>query len=88
MRKSKNECPICNRKKSHSEKYDADFCKHCNIWLEPVCGNRNCEFCATRPRNPVKNQFADLMTNIQDFSKLDQGKVVLKRKIMPVRQNK
>lgn len=47
------DCPICNRPKERSEKYDAYFCKYCNIWLEGVCGNRNCEFCASRPRNPI-----------------------------------
>lgn len=80
--RSRKDCPICNRPQSRSDKYDAYYCKHCNIWLEPVCGNRNCEFCAARPRNPItpRNLYRELMSGIQDMTDVREGVIQVKSK--------
>jgi hypothetical protein len=87
-KKGLKNCPICNRPQKHSKRYDAFYCEDCNIWLEPVCGNRNCEFCANRPKNPVRNVYSDLMRGIQDYRNVRQGVIQQKRPTGNPRKNK
>jgi hypothetical protein len=47
----------CGTKKSYSQLYDAYYCDPCNKWLEPSCGDKNCEFCANRPELPNQTVF-------------------------------
>lgn len=47
-----NGCIHCKRKKKYSEKYDAYYCKKCDWWAEPICNDKNCVYCAKRPRYP------------------------------------
>ena len=49
-----NKCKNCERKIFYNNKYDAYYCKSCNIWLEPKCGDKRCEFCSIRPVSPIK----------------------------------
>jgi hypothetical protein len=48
---NKNYCK-CGKKKSHSEEYDAYYCKSCNEWLEDKCDDPACEYCNSRPATP------------------------------------
>ncbi len=36
-------------KKVYSEQYDAFYDEDTNEWLEPVCGDINCDYCGNRP---------------------------------------
>lgn len=47
-------CGICSCGKIavYNDKFDAAFCVQCDKWIEPVCGNRDCIFCAERPEKP------------------------------------
>ncbi len=49
-------CPKCNKKASYNEKYDAEFCRPCDLWISPKCtanGPKECWFdCANRPDKP------------------------------------
>ncbi len=45
-------CPFCGRQKAYSMRYDAYYCPPCDLWLEEVCGDPECEFCAGRPERP------------------------------------
>ena len=38
----------------YSEEYDAYYDEETNEWLEPVCGDINCEYCGNRPAKPVE----------------------------------
>lgn len=38
--------------KTYNETFDAYFCKTCDRWLEKNCGDKACEFCASRPDKP------------------------------------
>lgn len=46
-------CKICNNFLIYSDKYDAYFCAYCNVWVEPKCGDPNCEYCKNRPDKPL-----------------------------------
>jgi len=48
---NKNYCK-CGKKKSHSEEYDAYYCKSCNEWLEDKCDDSTCGYCNSRPLTP------------------------------------
>ena len=45
-------CIECSGKTIHNMKYDAYFCKHCDIWRETTCKDPVCEFCSHRPERP------------------------------------
>lgn len=45
-------CHKCKCKASYNEKYDAYYCKDCNIWLEKKCSDSDCKYCANRPNSP------------------------------------
>jgi len=32
--------------------FETLFCKTCDEWIDPKCGNPKCEFCKTRPEKP------------------------------------
>ncbi len=53
----KNKCPLCRTKSSYNEKYDADFCESCDIWLSKNCKDPSCEYCKDRPDRPEKIYF-------------------------------
>ena len=49
-------CPICIEKGNYSDKWDAYFCKKCDIWIEPVCKDPKCHFqCWKRPDKPSED---------------------------------
>jgi hypothetical protein len=45
-------CARCNALCSRNERHDAYFCAACDEWLESVCDDADCEFCAGRPEKP------------------------------------
>lgn len=36
-----------------NDRYDAYYCAICNIWLEPLCDESDCPFCARIPLRPT-----------------------------------
>jgi hypothetical protein len=38
----------------YSEYYDEFYCRVCNNWLAPPCGDPKCEDCANRPKHPIR----------------------------------
>ena len=50
------ECVHCGTMRVYSEEYDSYYCSKCLYWLERICLDRFCQFCADRPKYPVKNQ--------------------------------
>lgn len=46
-------CFKCGKRGKLSPKYDAYFCKRCNVWIKPRCPDRKCDFCKARPRRPI-----------------------------------
>jgi hypothetical protein len=46
----------CQMSKAYSEKYDCYYCDTCNIWLEDICTDRDCEFCKDRPLTPKEGK--------------------------------
>lgn len=48
-------CPKCNSLShcSYNEKYDAYFCRGCNVWIETTCGDPDCYYCSIRPEKPL-----------------------------------
>ena len=53
----KNKCYSCKEDLSYSEKWDAYFCMHCNVWTEKACFDADCFFCVGRPERPIKNHY-------------------------------
>lgn len=47
-------CLKCSQNQIYYDDYDSFFCPNCNIWLESACSDPTCEFCRTRPKNPLK----------------------------------
>lgn len=47
-------CGMCRRQGIRSEKYDAYFCEHCNVWIEHFCYEKTCVTCAGRPSKPLE----------------------------------
>ena len=51
--------PVCNHCKTvvhYSDAYDAFYCEKCNEWLDKACNDPFCEFCAGRPKHPLKKE--------------------------------
>jgi hypothetical protein len=46
-------CKICDNLLIYYDKYDAFFCACCNEWVEPKCGDVNCQYCKNRPEKPL-----------------------------------
>lgn len=53
-KKRKPVCTECKCVGILSEKYDAYFCEHCNIWLESACPDSTCTYCKPRPSKPME----------------------------------
>lgn len=54
-------CKKCKKRRGeYSEKWDAHFCRECNLWLEVKCSTEpgdtaNCRFeCWNRPERPIE----------------------------------
>lgn len=49
----KSECTLCGEKGLfYYDQYDAVCCIFCNCWIDGVCGDPKCSYCATRPSKP------------------------------------
>ena len=48
----------------YSERWDAYYCKHCNIWSEKICTDPNCFFCDERPDRPIRNHYNPKKPNV------------------------
>jgi len=46
-------CNRCGSRIERDDKHDAYCCRACRRWIEPRCGDRDCEFCRNRPRKPA-----------------------------------
>jgi hypothetical protein len=46
-------CSQCSRPLIYFWDYDAYFCAPCNIWLEPRCDDKTCQYCIKRPDKPL-----------------------------------
>lgn len=46
----------CGQEKSYNEQWDAYFCAKCEIWLEPMCKDKDCDYCVHRPEKPLHKQ--------------------------------
>lgn len=51
--KEKNLCPNCKANLAYDERFDADYCPICKIWLENVCTDPDCFYCSKRPEKPI-----------------------------------
>ena len=60
-------CPLCGQKGVVRlfYEYDACGCMNCNNWLEAVCTDPDCPFCANRPETPQEAAFLLLEQNEQ-----------------------
>jgi len=47
-----SECSHCGIRKVYILNYDTYACLNCDLWLEKICGDADCEFCAGRPDRP------------------------------------
>ena len=45
-------CQTCGEPGARNEQHDAYACAKCDEWLELMCLDRQCEFCANRPEKP------------------------------------
>lgn len=45
-------CVKCGVDTIRSERFDAYYCKGCDVWTEPKCGDSLCEYCGNRPDKP------------------------------------
>lgn len=45
-------CKACGQEGVRNDQYDSYYCESCKIWLEPGCGQPNCEICRGRPAKP------------------------------------
>lgn len=57
------QCPLCEGKIFHYDKYDAECCLACDIWLYDVCDDRICPYCASRPSTPSEAIFLEEVRN-------------------------
>lgn len=42
----------CGHKLKLSVECDSYYCEICDKWTEPVCSDKDCEFCRDRPERP------------------------------------
>jgi len=49
-----HECPLHGPTTMRDKRRDAYYCQLCGRWIEPVCGDQGCGFCAGRPGRKVK----------------------------------
>lgn len=45
-------CSLCAGKTKYNMQWDAYYCDSCNRWEEPICSNRKCYLCQSRPEKP------------------------------------
>jgi len=47
-------CPKCESELDvkYSGTYDAHYCETCDIWVQDICEDSDCEFCVGRPDKP------------------------------------
>ncbi|OPZ85223.1 MAG: hypothetical protein BWY74_03982 [Firmicutes bacterium ADurb.Bin419] len=50
----KEKCEVCDYPIVYFDKYDAEFCPNCNVWLAKNCGDPNCSYCSKRPDTPFE----------------------------------
>ena len=48
-------CVQCHNDLIYYERYDAIFCAHCNTWKEKKCDSPTCNYCADRPKKPLRS---------------------------------
>ena len=41
---------------AYSKQYDAYYNQATNKWIDDRCSDPNCEYCTTRPAQPLKDQ--------------------------------
>jgi methionyl-tRNA synthetase len=46
----------CEHGRARNEEYDAYYCPRCGMWLEPRCGDPECEMCGDRPLKSPNEQ--------------------------------
>lgn len=53
-KEASHKCHICKKPRHYNQEFDAYYCESCNLWLEPKCSQEgSCDYCASRPRNPI-----------------------------------
>lgn len=53
-------CPVCGKNELFFyDRYDADCCLSCNVWLSKNCGNPKCPYCSNRPETPLEALFLE-----------------------------
>ena len=53
-------CPFCGEVDLFLyDKYDAECCVSCDVWISKACGDPNCPFCAGRPSVPSEALFLE-----------------------------
>lgn len=69
MGKCKNE--KCNKDLLYNEKYDAYFCKECDVWSEDACKDPRCFYCVGRPEKPslIPNEIDVLKKTCDELNK-------------------
>lgn len=77
-------CPNCNQVVSFSNRYDAEFCKVCNVWTEERCLYVNCEFCRGRPESPSEAMDLDEATLETEEAQLPPPSVSSQRFVIVV----
>lgn len=49
-------CPHCKRKAIYHDVVDSFLCAQCNCWLESVCKDPDCNYCAERLATPLPSE--------------------------------
>ena len=69
-----NLCSKCGTLVSYNEQFDTYYCKKCNVWLEPACSDKNCEYCSKRPKKPKVTQKINFIKKRKTFwEKFEKG---------------
>lgn len=53
------QCPTCEEKVFHYDRYDAACCISCDIWLDEACDDPDCPYCVGRPATPSEALFLE-----------------------------
>ena len=49
-------CPNCNSHRFYHDTFDAYYCAFCNLWLEGAFRDSECDYCKSRPVQPMKTK--------------------------------